>query len=176
MLDTGGAGLIVAIGEQGRIRILGSTNAAVFNDLYWQHLAYLKGGFPLLEKIYKKEGLDKTDSTALEGWRLISIGKIQEGNLKLLLHEQEKIVQQYAFSGKLAMVIGEAESRKGVRSPIPGGTPFPKEKNIAVLKDRLEWMPTVMSDFQRFKTNTGREELIMYYFFFAVGGGLPPKK
>src|SRR5262249_45354879 len=41
------------------IRNLGRTNAAVFKDMYWQHLAYQDGGIELLRKIAKEGELGK---------------------------------------------------------------------------------------------------------------------
>lgn len=119
-----------------KIVALGTTNAAVFNDLYWQHLAYESGGIRLLEHInFISKGSDLSDQV-LQAWKLISegeksnppdVGKIREGNLKLLLHEQEHVVQKFAFDNVQAQVYNRYFDRYGkspLPSPVPAGRPF----------------------------------------------------
>ena len=139
---------------------LGPTNAAVFQDMYWQHLAYQDGGIELLKAIAAKGQLD---NRLLKAWTLISDGeaagdgqKIQDGNLQLLLYEQEVVVQKYAFGDPPAAFAGYFMNYWSTTpSPVPGGKPFGGKKNIADLQDRLAWMPTVMQDFVDYMASHG---------------------
>jgi RHS repeat-associated protein len=160
-----------------RLQLLGGTNAAVYKDLYWQHLAYEKGGIELLKKI---KGID---GASLAAWTKIAKGEaernpglIAAGNLDLLNHEQTKIVQKHAFDagGKPATIVAAMQSSLGVRSPIPGGKGFPNNLNIAVPNDRLTWMPQVMDDFNAYIKNTPKADVEYIYKRFMTGWDCNP--
>ncbi len=143
-----------------KLHRLGTTNARVYNDMCWQHLAYERGGYALLKAIGDKGELDEA---ALEAWELISKGDarkggvtdkdIQAGNLKLLRREQRVVVQKHAFDGVSAHIYATYFGPK-VTSPIPGGHAF-AGTNIADIQQRLDWMPVVMEDFTRHATSDG---------------------
>jgi hypothetical protein len=143
----------------------------VFDDLYWQHLAFEKGGVALLKKINANAGGNLLPKNVIDAWTLIEDGEkqkdkdkgkgmIKKGNLELLLHEQSIIVQKYAFDSFGAKAFGVIGNPRA-DSPIPGGRPFPRNKMIASSKHRLEWMPTVMDDFAWFKNSAnGKKQIV----------------
>lgn len=81
---------------------LAAGNKAVFDDLYWQHLAFQAGGIALMRKFRAKGAIDPIH---LQGWELIADGianndheKVLKGNAEYLFRfEQEKILQPTSF-------------------------------------------------------------------------------
>jgi hypothetical protein len=76
---------------------LGFGNRAVFEDMYWQHMAYQDGGIQALEQMAANGDVD---SDQIDAWRLLDQGvqsgnqdTIWAGNQALLRYEQEKILQ-----------------------------------------------------------------------------------
>ena len=76
---------------------LGFGNRAVFEDMYWQHMAYQDGGIQALEQMAANGDVD---SDQIDAWRLLDQGvqsgnqdTIWAGNQALLRYEQEQILQ-----------------------------------------------------------------------------------
>lgn len=85
------------------IRLLGEGNLAVFNDIYWQHMAYEWGGMAEIERVFRAGQLDRM---ALLGWQQIEQGRhtgnadlIWQGNTTLLYFEQREVLQAKVYDG-----------------------------------------------------------------------------
>jgi hypothetical protein len=99
-------------------------NLAVYRDLYWQHLSSMRCGMNKTVKILNRMFSNTKDleemirvSHLKNGWRLISEGKGEEGNLVLLKVEQEKVLQRVVYDGALGAVGGRVFA-KLAKSPI----------------------------------------------------------
>jgi hypothetical protein len=139
----------------------------IFEDLAWQHQAYVEGGLPALEAAFKRG--DIREEKIIQAWRDIASGdenRQWQGNAVLLEREQRKIladgyekirnrmtslnvskfppVSLPIDSGKL---IAGAMSQMA-QSPIPGGRSFREvtgdKTDIALFKDRWKWIEADM--------------------------------
>jgi hypothetical protein len=124
---------------------LGAGNIAVFEDIYWQHMAYDRGGLAELEQVYRAGRLDPL---VWQSWRQIEEGRragdqelIWAGNRGLLLYEQREVLQPAVYAGR------EATWRAlsgWVASPIPGHNEtieaFDSSANLGVFADRWRWV------------------------------------
>ncbi|HJZ46113.1 MAG TPA: hypothetical protein VKE41_03065 [Roseiflexaceae bacterium] len=125
--------------------MLGAGNLAVFEDIYWQHLAYERAGIAELEQIYQAGGLDRR---VMRSWRQIDAGRrtndqelIWEGNRGLLHYEQKQVLQPAVYDGKRELW----KALSGwIMSPIPGHAEtieaFAPGANIGVFDDRWAWI------------------------------------
>ena len=96
------AGFLASIGKDTTFatelqQTLAEGNIAVFNDLYWQHLAYSNGGLAALTIAF---GRAEIHDIQYQGWKLIDRGLasndpdlIAQGNLALLAYEQGVTLQ-----------------------------------------------------------------------------------
>jgi hypothetical protein len=124
---------------------LGTGNLAVFDDIYWQHMAYDRGGLAELEPI-RRAG--KLDPFCYEAWSKIDAGRrandqelIWEGNRDLLYYEQKVTLQPAVYDGSLATW----KALSGwIASPIPGHNEtieaYDPRANIGVFADRWRWI------------------------------------
>lgn len=124
---------------------LGVGNLAVFEDIYWQHMAYDRGGLAELEPIYRA---GKLAPLVWESWRQIDAGRrtndqalIWEGNRGLLYYEQKEVLQPAVYDGSEATW----KALSGwIASPIPGHNEtieaFDPRANIGVFADRWRWI------------------------------------
>jgi hypothetical protein len=78
-------------------------NRAIYEDIYWQHLAYRAGGIEELTKICEQGDLPEE---LLAAWKLVDQGKktgdielIWQGNTALLEYEQREIIQPILYEG-----------------------------------------------------------------------------
>jgi hypothetical protein len=139
----------------------------IFEDLAWQHQAYVEGGLPALEAAFKRGEIK--EEKIIQAWRDIASGdenRQWRGNTALLRREQEEILSRGyerirtrvtslsiskfppvslpIDSGKL---IAGAMSQMA-QSPVPGGRPFAdvmgSGANITVFKDRWQWIENDM--------------------------------
>ena len=76
---------------------LGFGNRAVFEDMYWQHMAYQDGGIQALEQMAANRTIEREQINA---WRVLDQGvqagdqeMVWAGNQALLRYEQERILQ-----------------------------------------------------------------------------------
>ena len=125
--------------------MLGAGNLAVFEDIYWQHLAYERAGIAELERIARVGGLDPR---VLHSWRQIEQGRhnrnqalIWEGNRGLLHYEQQQVLQPAVYDGNSELW----KALSGwILSPIPGHTEtiesFAPGANIGIFADRWAWI------------------------------------
>jgi hypothetical protein len=108
---------------------LAAGNNVVFNDIYWQHIAFLEQGLVDLENAHRDGWLERRP---LQAWLLINAGLerssvelVWEGNQLLLLHEQAFVLDEstYAPHPKLWSALSSSVLVRllgGFRSPIPG--------------------------------------------------------
>lgn len=123
---------------------LAAGNAAVFNDIYWQHEAYRVGG---LEEMKRLRATEQIVQDQIEAWELIDKGNkngdanmIWLGNKKLLRYEQfitlQPIYEKFSDLSKLISPF--------MISPIPGNLdPFQVAVplgNIGDKNDRWNWI------------------------------------
>jgi hypothetical protein len=125
--------------------MLGVGNLAVFEDIYWQHLAYERAGLAELERIYSAGLLD---GRVMHSWRQVDAGRragdqalIWEGNRGLLHYEQQQVLQPAVYDGKRELW----KALSGwILSPIPGHAEtieaFAPGANIGVFDDRWAWI------------------------------------
>ena len=86
------------LGPSDELALWGKGNLAVYQDLVWQHEAYLWGGIATLEKIHNEGDLNKE---ILSYWQIIDEGRrnqnsdlVWEGNKLLLEFEQRETLQK----------------------------------------------------------------------------------
>jgi len=125
--------------------MLGAGNLAVFEDIYWQHLAYERAGIAELERIYRAGALDRR---IMHAWQQIDAGRragdqtlIWQGNRILLHYEQQQVLQPAVYDGDRELW----KALSGwILSPIPGHTEtiesFAPDANIGVFDDRWAWI------------------------------------
>jgi uncharacterized protein YukE len=69
----------------------------IFDDLAWQHEAYMLGGAALMQDIHRRHP-DEIDARTLVAWEDIASGdpdRASSGNEHLLRREQEQVIQEY---------------------------------------------------------------------------------
>src|SRR5215207_5585896 len=125
--------------------MLGAGNLAVFEDIYWQHLAYERAGIAELERIAQAGGLDRR---VMRAWRQIDHGRqsgdqalIWAGNRGLLHYEQQQVLQPAVYDGDRELW----KALSGwIVSPIPGHAEtidsFAPNANIGVFDERWAWI------------------------------------
>jgi hypothetical protein len=103
-------------------------NWLVFDDIYWQHLAYEQGGLAALEAIHSASPLAPQ---LIEGWRQVDAGRresntelIWQGNTTLLQYEQEQVLQP-----------GVYEQLKPLWSAVAGWVPSPVPGHLEMFGD-----------------------------------------
>jgi hypothetical protein len=125
--------------------MLGAGNLAVFEDIYWQHLAYERAGIAELEGIARAGALDPR---VMQAWQQIEQGRragdqalIWAGNRGLLHYEQQQVLQPAVYDG--GRELWQALSG-WIVSPIPGHAEtidsFAPGANIGVFDERWEWI------------------------------------
>jgi hypothetical protein len=130
------------------VNTIRATNNAIFDDIFWVHLAYLRAddGIELLRKLLRK---DRHYATILSGFEAIDQGRrvleettssaearqaaddlIWAGNLQLLEHEQRAVVQpnfdrlSCAFARIVSIGAVTKFEVRGVRQEIAYSTAF----------------------------------------------------
>jgi len=114
----------------------------IFEDLGWQHQAYIERGLACLESI--RAGGD----IPIKAWRNIASGepgRVSAGNRTLLRREQGEILPPYYKKIREMPdmnLLPQAMSLLS-KSPIPGGRSFEdvvKDGDITKFKDRWKWI------------------------------------
>jgi len=116
---------------------------AIFNDLAWQHEAYIFGGVDALCDAYNR---GEINLDTLNAWYKIASGdpaQILQGNIDLLHREQFVVLQPYY--DQLAQFPNYAAGFMSLfaTSPVPGGTDFHDFNslgNLANANDRWNWI------------------------------------
>jgi uncharacterized protein YukE len=119
----------------------------IFDDLAWQHEAFVLGGVPLMREIasrYPTEMLPRD----IGAWEDIGSGdpqRIKDGNVDLLLREQERVIQDdydamREHHGPVGDVFTYAFSTMA-ENPIPGGQAYRDYDPIVLTVDLVPDVP-----------------------------------
>lgn len=128
---------------------LGVGNLAVFNDIYWQHMAYENGGMAEIRRVYRAGQLNRFPYHAWqqidEGRRSAKPALVWAGNRDLLYYEQRTILQPAVYEGNEHLW----KLMSGwVLSPIPGHLEtiedFAPGANMAIFAERWRWIEQSM--------------------------------
>ncbi len=147
--------------------MIGRGNKAIYDDIYWQHLAYRDGGLAEMTALFEEGSLEPQLYLA---WRMIDQGwqtgdeeLIWSGNTLLLKYEQKEIIQPVLYDGmlnqpmwklvsKLHQTLGVLiaspvpEEQKSFRDCVPGG-------NLGNYEDRWKWcVEKIMPAWQSYET------------------------
>ena len=132
-------------------------NQAVFEDLYWQHLAFNDGKMEEIEKIYCSGNIS---IEMYRAWLKISQENenyVWEGNKDLLYHEQKNILQDDMYKPyphEWSLVQEETDK---LRSPVPGhDNIIPSTSKIYDLDDRWKWISeNIIPAWRTYEINSG---------------------
>ncbi|MFJ9782905.1 hypothetical protein ACIRSS_25215 [Amycolatopsis sp. NPDC101161] len=152
------AGLIVNYAHGLQVVLL-RTQQAIFEDLAWQHQAFVQAGLPELVA---------TAGAQADAWRDIAsgdAGRVRRGNHELLLREQKTVVAPFYAQirdMKDFDLIPDQMSREAL-SPVPGGKPFREVVpggDITVFEDRWKWIEADMLPAYERLTPQRRRQLV----------------
>jgi hypothetical protein len=126
-------------------------NRLVWADIFWQHLAYRDAGLKALQDAGKAGDIPQR---VVDAWTLIDTGgksknanKVWEGNMALLMYEQQEILQPKIYDAPEVKDLWKAIS-PDVPSPIPGHnvsfTGYVPGGNIGVFSERWKWISESM--------------------------------
>ena len=165
-------------------RLLAKGNAAIFNDMLWQHLAFQSGGLEEMERA-AEEGSITPDQ--LDGWRRLSAGQsalqdarasgdpqaiaaaqqqVWGGNRQLLFAEQmfvgEQVYDESPESREAFRFLSGGMNVLGVGSPVPGGTSFNDYReghagtdDVGDFDQRWGWIQSnMLPEYQAFEGDT----------------------
>jgi hypothetical protein len=133
---------------------------AIFDDLAWQHQAFVEGGLPALEAA--------SPAGLIDAWRDIASGdpgRVRRGNRALLRREQEVVLAPFYASIRDIPDFEMIPKRMSADalSPIPGGKPFREVVpggDITVFADRWKWIETDMLPAYEGLTPARRRQLV----------------
>lgn len=133
---------------------------AIFDDLVWQHQAFVEGGLPALEAV--------SPAAPVDAWRDIASGdpgRVRRGNRALLRREQEVVLALFYASIRDIPDFDQIPKRMSAEalSPIPGGKPFRDVVpggDITVFADRWKWIETDMLPAYETLTPARRRQLV----------------
>lgn len=144
-------------------------NRAVFDDLFWQHLAFDEKGISEIEKLYCQNALSKSEYLA---WKRIAEGGEWQGNKKLLYHEQKDVLQPILYSNHPISWWG-ADTWGGIlinwgnvlKSPVPGDSQTFDSgltKSIGNFEDRWHWIENhILPKWEEFEENKANKGALM---------------
>jgi hypothetical protein len=152
------AGLVVNYAHGLQVVLL-RTQRAIFEDLAWQHEAFVQAGL---------SELVATAGAPADAWRDIASGdpgRVRRGSHELLLREQKTVVAPYygqIRDLKDFDLIPDQMSREAL-SPVPGGRPFREvvpDGDITVFEDRWKWIEADMLPAYERLTPQRRRQLV----------------
>ncbi|MEO0581107.1 MAG: vWA domain-containing protein [Bacteroidota bacterium] len=147
-------------------------NAAVFEDLAWQHLAFQNGGIEEIAKIYCSEQSNPNPAISLDvyrAWLKIASGDadlVWEGNRDLLYHEQLNVLQALLYDPHPIMW-SWIEGFGLLESPVPGHTnEFDTgRREIDRFIDRWNWIESdILPAWRAFESNSLNETVLTAEF------------
>ena len=133
--------------------MIGRGNKAIYDDIYWQHLAYRDGGLTEMAALFEEGSLPPELYLA---WRMIDQGwqtgdeeMIWGGNTLLLKYEQKEIIQPVLYDGMLNQPLWKAVSKLHDLLGVLIASPVPEELqsfrdcvpggNLGNYEDRWKW-------------------------------------
>jgi hypothetical protein len=162
MRDASALGAVSAVDGDEMGQALEEGNKAIFDDMYWQHLAFQNGG---LEELEKAAAAGQVTPEQLESWRQLKAAdekrdvdpeaaeaEVWAANKALLFHEQDAVLQDgvYDHHRQLFQDVSSAWAVDlvGFDSPIPGDeSDFEDDVeggDIGNLDDRWRWIDEKM--------------------------------
>jgi hypothetical protein len=136
-----------------------SGNRAVFDDIFWQHLAFNERGIAEIERLYCSKAINEESYNA---WRKIAEGNVWEGNSDLLYYEQKNILQPALYAGNnretfwwwIDSWIAKAVKGNVLVSPVPGHNGVFPGDNISNFDERWKWIKEdIMPAWEKFESN-----------------------
>lgn len=155
------------------LRSLEYGNAAIYMDIFWQHLAYQRCGIKELRRLQGQEGFDKK---LFDAWDDIDCGRktshptlVWKGNKALLQHEQADIIQRmYDMNRPMWKQLSSAPTVwfQKIESPIPGDhvafQDFMVDGDIGSYADRWKWIDgRMLSEWQKLDAEPSRAYRLM---------------
>jgi hypothetical protein len=147
--------------------LIGRGNKAIFDDIYWQHLAYREGGLTEMTALFEEGSLPPELYLAWrmidQGWQTGDEDLIWAGNTLLLKYEQKEIIQPVLYEGMLNQPLWKIVSKlhdmlgllitspvpeeiQSFRDCVPGG-------NLGRYQDRWKWcVEKIMPAWQSYET------------------------
>lgn len=152
------AGFIAGYAFSLQVQLL-AAQRAIFDDLAWQHQAFVEAGLP------EVAGLAGAHADA---WRDIASGdpaRVSNGNRALLRREQEVVVEPYYVAIRAFKDFDQIPQQMSnqAESPIPGGKPFRlvvPGGDLTVFADRWKWIETDMLPAYERLTPDRRRQLV----------------
>jgi len=152
------ADLVIFYARTVQVQLL-TAQRAIFDDLAWQHQAFLEGGLPALEA-HAATGIP------VDAWRDIASGdpgRVQSGNRALAWREQKKVLAPFYASIRDMADFDQIPKRMSAEapSPVPGAKPFREvvhDGDITVFEDRWKWIDTdILPAYQRLTPGRRRQ-------------------
>ena len=120
----------------------------IFDDLAWQHEAFVLGGAPLMREIAARNP-NELLARDVDAWEDIGSGdaeRIQQGNADLLLREQERVIQDdydamREHHGPVGDVFTYGFSTMA-ENPMPGGQAYRDYDPIELSVDLVPTSPS----------------------------------
>lgn len=165
------ADILIAYASMVQVRLLFGQRA-IFDDLAWQHQAFVEAGLPALEGLV----------VPLDAWQDIASrdpGRVRRGNKTLLRREQEVVLAPFYAAIRDIRDFDQIPARMSAeaRSPVPGGKPFREVVpggDITVFADRWKWIETDMLPAYERLTPERRRQLVNTPLTDLAARRLPP--
>ncbi|PKR76630.1 hypothetical protein CEY16_12445, partial [Halalkalibacillus sediminis] len=150
--------------------LLAAGNRGVYEDIYWQHLAYDELGLREIKDIYIK---GEINSQIYDAWKLIDTGKqtnnqdlIWKGTMKLAEYEQTFTLQEPVFSAETDLYQELSILDKMnfpyttfFKSPTGKGERYRdvSDGNIAELENRMNWIENEVNSYKTWYESSPNE-------------------
>jgi hypothetical protein len=168
------ADVIIGYASMVQVKLLVGQRA-IFEDLAWQHQAFVEAGLPALMAL-------SAPGLPLDAWRDIASGepgRVRRGNKVLLRREQEVVLAPCYASIRAIPDFDQIPERMSADalSPVPGGKPFREVVpggDITVFADRWKWIETDMLPAYERLTPERRRQLVNTPLTDLAARRLPP--